>query len=38
MDSLAHQIVSAHRGEITVTRELGKGSCFMVKIPLVHEK
>ncbi len=36
--SIAQQIVSAHGGEITVTSELGKGSCFMVKIPLAHEK
>ncbi|MCD6577750.1 MAG: HAMP domain-containing protein [Anaerolineaceae bacterium] len=36
--SIARQIVLAHGGEITVTSELGKGSCFMVKIPLVHEK
>ena len=36
--SIAQQIVVAHGGEITVTGELGKGSCFMVKIPLVHEK
>ena len=35
---IAHQIVLAHGGGITVTSELGKGSCFMVKIPLAHEK
>ena len=35
--SIANQIVQAHGGEITVTSELGKGSCFMVKIPLAHE-
>jgi len=35
---IARQIVLAHGGEITVTSELGKGSCFMVKIPLAHEK
>jgi len=36
--SIARQIVLAHEGEITVTSGLGKGSCFMVKIPLAHEK
>jgi signal transduction histidine kinase len=36
--SIAHQIVLAHEGEISVTSESGKGSCFMVKIPLAHEK
>ena len=35
---IARQIVLAHEGEITLTSELGKGSCFMVKIPLAHEK
>ncbi len=36
--SIAHQIVLAHGGETIVTSELGKGSCFMVKLPLAHEK
>ena len=31
-------IILAHEGEITVTSELGKGSCFMVKLPLAHEE
>ncbi len=38
VDSLVQKIALAHGDEITVTGELGKGSYFMVKLPLVHEK
>ena len=36
--SIANQILRAHAGVLSVTSELGRGSCFMVKIPLAHAK
>ncbi len=36
--SIAHQIIKMHAGEITVQSTPGKGSRFMVKIPLAHAK
>ena len=36
--SIAYQIIKVHHGEISVQSELGKGSCFMVKLPLAHAK
>jgi len=32
--SISHQIVEQHQGQITVTSEVGKGSCFAVHIPI----
>ncbi|OFZ20834.1 MAG: hypothetical protein A2X94_04780 [Bdellovibrionales bacterium GWB1_55_8] len=33
---IAHQIVLAHKGDIRVESELGRGSTFIVELPLVH--
>jgi two-component system NtrC family sensor kinase len=35
--SISYDIVKKHGGEITVTSEEGKGSCFTIKIPVVSE-
>ncbi len=32
--AVAHQIVDAHNGSISVTSELGKGTTFMVTLPI----
>ena len=32
--SIAYDIVKKHGGEITVTSEVGKGSCFTIRLPL----
>jgi two-component system sensor histidine kinase ResE len=32
--AVAHQIVDAHNGSINVTSELGKGTTFMVSLPI----
>jgi len=32
--SISHQIIEQHDGKITVSSELGKGSCFSVYIPM----
>lgn len=32
--SIANEIVERHSGSINVTSEIGKGSCFMIKLPL----
>jgi signal transduction histidine kinase len=32
--AIAHSIVENHRGEISVTSQVGVGSCFQVKLPL----
>jgi signal transduction histidine kinase len=32
--SISHQIIEQHDGEIKVTSELGKGSCFSVFLPI----
>ena len=32
--SIAQSIVEAHGGEISFTSELGKGACFLVKLPV----
>ncbi|MBS3956950.1 MAG: two-component sensor histidine kinase, partial [Clostridiales bacterium] len=34
---LAYNIVRAHGGSITATSEIGRGSVFTVRIPLVSE-
>jgi signal transduction histidine kinase len=31
--SISQQIVEEHRGRIEVTSELGRGSCFTVRLP-----
>ena len=36
--SIAREIIEAHTGKIVLESELGKGSCFMVKLPLADEK
>jgi signal transduction histidine kinase len=33
--TIAHAIVQQHRGEITVSSQRGRGSCFQVHLPLV---
>ena len=32
--SIAYDIVKKHNGEITVVSEMGKGSCFTVRLPV----
>lgn len=34
--SLVKAIIEAHKGSIRVTSELGKGSCFTLKLPLIE--
>jgi signal transduction histidine kinase len=36
--SLARRIVEAHGGQISVTSELGKGSQFQIRLPIVRSK
>lgn len=36
--SIAHQIILTPDGELTANSEMDKESCFVVKIPLRHEK
>ena len=36
--TIAKELVEAHSGEIQVTSELGKGSRFLVKLPLARAK
>ncbi|MGB9715474.1 MAG: ATP-binding protein [Thermodesulfovibrionales bacterium] len=36
--SIAYDIVKKHKGEITVQSEVGKGTTFIIKIPIVEEK
>ncbi len=36
--SIAYDIVKKHKGEITVQSEVGKGTTFVIKIPIVEEK
>jgi len=36
--AISDQIIKAHQGSITVESETGKGTCFMVKLPLAHAK
>lgn len=35
--SIAKKIIDTHHGKILVESEVGKGSTFIVKIPLIHE-
>jgi PAS domain S-box-containing protein len=35
--SIAYDIVKKHKGEITVQSEVGKGTTFLIKIPIVEE-
>ena len=36
--SLCYQIVQNHKGEIKAESEVGKGSTFTVRVPIVHKK
>ncbi|MGQ9570976.1 MAG: sensor histidine kinase [Thermodesulfovibrionales bacterium] len=36
--SIAYDIVKKHKGEIIVQSEIGKGTTFIIKIPIVGEK
>ena len=35
--SITYDIIKNHGGEITVQSEIGKGSCFTIRIPIVEE-
>lgn len=35
--SVSYGIIQKHQGEISVTSEVGKGSCFTVRLPLLQE-
>lgn len=35
--AIVKDIVSAHRGSITYTSEIGKGTTFQLKLPILHE-
>jgi two-component system NtrC family sensor kinase len=34
---VVHGIVTAHGGSIHVTSQLGRGTCFVVRLPVTHE-
>jgi signal transduction histidine kinase len=36
--SIAHRIVAAHKGKIEVESSVGKGSTFIVKLPICEER
>ena len=36
--SLVKHIAEAHRGRVTVESESGKGSAFIVDLPIVHDR
>lgn len=36
--SISHRIVEEHGGSITVTSEVGKGSTFTIKLPIIEEE
>lgn len=35
--ALVHRLIELHRGSITVTSQVGAGSCFTVRLPYLHD-